>query len=72
MFHPAKYGAYTNLYAALSSDIKTENSGSYVVPWGHIGGVKKVVKSIKRKDEGGTGDAEKFWMWSDRVTSEYA
>lgn len=71
MFFPPKLGAYTYLYAALSPDLGLANNGAYVVPWGRIGGLKKLEKAVERDADGGTGYGEKFWTWSESVTQEY-
>ena len=61
------FGAYTELYGGLSSDITPANNGSWVVPWGKIGELRKDVKEgTKSAAEGGSGVAEIFWDWSER------
>jgi retinol dehydrogenase-12 len=37
MLYPPKYGAYTELYAAISPDLTTANNGDYIIPWGYVG-----------------------------------
>jgi retinol dehydrogenase-12 len=71
MFYPPKMGAYTYLYAALSPDLGLANNGAYVIPWGNIGGLKKLERAVKRVADDGTGDAEKFWTWSESVTQQF-
>jgi hypothetical protein len=34
LLHEAKFGAYTELYAGLSSEITLEKNGAYIIPWG--------------------------------------
>ncbi|CAG8303070.1 unnamed protein product [Penicillium salamii] len=34
--HETKFGAYTELYAGLSSEITPEQNGAYIIPWGRI------------------------------------
>ncbi|KAJ5758444.1 hypothetical protein N7520_005600 [Penicillium odoratum] len=36
LLREAKFGAYTELYAGLSSEITLENNGGYIIPWGRI------------------------------------
>ncbi|KAJ6149516.1 Glucose/ribitol dehydrogenase [Penicillium samsonianum] len=50
----AIYGAYTELYAGLSSDIALENSGSYIIPWGRI----RPNKATPRQDLIKAGDSK--------------
>lgn len=33
MFKPAEYGAYSELFAALSPTLGKENNGGHIVPW---------------------------------------
>lgn len=69
---PPIMGAYTELYAAVSPDITPANSGSYVWPWGRIGGVRPdVSRALKLESEGGTGQAAKFVAWCERETASY-
>lgn len=71
--YPAVYGAYTELYAGWSKDISLKNTGSYVIPWGRIGKLRKDVElGLKRTDEGGTGHAERFWQWCEAEASRFA
>ncbi|KAI1427072.1 hypothetical protein F5Y12DRAFT_783444 [Xylaria sp. FL1777] len=68
MIHDPVFGGYTELYAGLSSDLKIEHNGTYVIPWGR----RRPDSEITRKDilnamapesEGGLGYAKKFWEW---------
>jgi NAD(P)-dependent dehydrogenase (short-subunit alcohol dehydrogenase family) len=36
VLHEPRFGAYTELYAGLSTDIGLENNGAYVIPWGRV------------------------------------
>lgn len=65
---PAIYGAYTELFAGLSSEVGT---GSWVVPWGKIAFPRKDIETASRADsEGGT--ATEFWDWCETQVSSYA
>ncbi|VUC25287.1 unnamed protein product [Clonostachys rosea] len=60
-----KSGAYTELYAGLSPDVK---NGDYVIPFGRIRTDKEcprqdIVKAITPEEEGGLGYCKKFWNW---------
>lgn len=68
-FKPAIYGAYSELYAVLSTDLKAEHNGGYLVAWGRVGEMSKGVSNgLKSKLEGGTGLAETFIKYCNRET----
>lgn len=67
------YGGYTELFAAVSPKIGPEQSGAYVVPWGRLSGFRSdIAPALKIKEEGGNGNAAKFWEWCDKETAQYA
>ncbi|KAH8804767.1 putative steroid dehydrogenase [Xylogone sp. PMI_703] len=72
MHHP-RYGAYTELWAGLSGDLKIEDGGKYVLPWGrlHPKPRKDLVAALKTKDEGGTGVAEGFVRFCDEKIAAF-
>jgi NAD(P)-dependent dehydrogenase (short-subunit alcohol dehydrogenase family) len=72
--HPPKYGAYTELWAGLSDDVKMEDGGRYAIPWGRWHGRprKDILDALKSKEEGGTGQAGNFWKWCEDQTKTYA
>ena len=73
MLYPAVFGAYTELWAAISPDLTPEQSGAYVWPWGRTGGFREdIEKALKSESEGGTGQAAKFVSWCDKVSAQYA
>jgi retinol dehydrogenase-12 len=66
-FKSPVYGAYSELYAALSPDLKEENNGGYILAWGRVGEIQEdVAKELKSKTEGGTGNAAKFVEYCNR------
>ncbi|KAG6003908.1 hypothetical protein E4U21_001586 [Claviceps maximensis] len=72
--YPPRYGAYTELYSGWSPDIKMEQGGMFVIPWGRDG--NSVLRSDVRKaiDEPSSHEASamrRFWEWSDKETSQY-
>ncbi|KAF5673900.1 short-chain dehydrogenase reductase [Fusarium heterosporum] len=70
--YPPIYGAYTELFAAFSSDITIEKSGTWVVPWGRFMPIRPdVQKGALPESEGGTGMAEFFWKWSEEQVKPY-
>ncbi|KAL9616156.1 MAG: hypothetical protein Q9160_008936 [Pyrenula sp. 1 TL-2023] len=72
--HEVKMGAYTELWAGLSQDVKPEDGGRCGIPWGrwHTSPREDVLESLKSKEAGGTGLAAEFWEWCDEKTKEYA
>ncbi|KAF4335513.1 light induced alcohol dehydrogenase Bli-4 [Fusarium beomiforme] len=71
--HPPKRGAYAELWAGVSTEIKLEDGGRYGIPWGrwHPSPRKDLVESLKPKEDGGSGIAADFWDWCDRETKKY-
>ncbi|EGU78895.1 hypothetical protein FOXB_10587 [Fusarium oxysporum f. sp. conglutinans Fo5176] len=68
--HPPKRGAYSELWAGVSTEIKLEDGGRYGIPWGrwHPSPRKDLVQSLKTKEDGGSGIAADFWDWCDQQT----
>jgi NAD(P)-dependent dehydrogenase (short-subunit alcohol dehydrogenase family) len=73
LLHPPKRGAYSELWAGLSPEIKLEDGGRYGVPWGrwHPSPRRDLLSSLKPKDDGGTGLAADFWDWCDDQTKKF-
>jgi retinol dehydrogenase 12 len=72
--YPARFGGYTELYAACSPDLTLDNNGAYIFPWGRIGTDQikpDHLKASKPESEGGYGVATKFWDWCERETRQY-
>jgi NAD(P)-dependent dehydrogenase (short-subunit alcohol dehydrogenase family) len=74
LLHDPKMGAYTELWAGLSPDVKLEDGGRFAIPWGrwHPEPRKDILESFKTKEEGGTGLAAQFWAWCEEQTMAYA
>lgn len=74
IMHEPKMGAYTELWAGLSEEVRCEDGGRTAVPWGrwHPSPRKDILESLKTKEEGGTGLAGEFWSWCEEQTKEYA
>lgn len=73
LLYPAKFGAYTELWAGLSSELTMAQNGSYVIPWGRIHPSPRndLVAALKPAEEGGTGQAAEFRDWCEKQTAEY-
>lgn len=72
MLHHPRFGAYTELFAGLSHEIKAEQTGSYIIPWGRIFVPRKdLLEAMKSREEGGSGTAAAFWSWCETETAKY-
>jgi NAD(P)-dependent dehydrogenase (short-subunit alcohol dehydrogenase family) len=71
--HEPKMGAYTELWAGLSPEVKIEDGGRFATAWGRWRGNlrKDVLEGLKTKEEGGTGLAAEFWDWCEEQTKGY-
>ncbi|CAG8958340.1 hypothetical protein HYFRA_00011016 [Hymenoscyphus fraxineus] len=66
------FGAYTELYGGLSSDITMENNGTFAVPWGKMQRPRADISlACKSIDESGTGLAKQFWDWTEKEVEAY-
>ena len=73
LVYPPIFGAYTELFAGLSSDVTWEKSGAWIEPWGRFDAQRAdLEKGSKSEADGGTGIAEKFWKWSEEQIKQYA
>ncbi|KAJ5595248.1 steroid dehydrogenase [Penicillium hispanicum] len=72
LFHP-RMGAYTELWAGLSSDLTASDGGKYILPWGrlHPSPRADLVQAMKTKADGGTGTAATFVQYCDDQISEF-
>ncbi|KAL8744457.1 MAG: hypothetical protein Q9190_003308 [Brigantiaea leucoxantha] len=73
LLHDARMGAYTVLWAGVAEELTMENSGGYVIPWGRVHPSPKadMVKTLRRKEEGGTGGAKAFAEWCDGQVQDF-
>ena len=68
------HGAYTNLWAGCADEVTLEHGGGgYVVPYGrwHPGPRGDVVRALRGREEGGTGEAAAFWEWCEEVVRPF-
>lgn len=69
---PQVFGAYSELYAAFSPEIKAEHNGGHMMAWGRIAELPKdIIQGMKSKAEGGTGAKEKFMTYCDREVKDF-
>ncbi|PHH60638.1 hypothetical protein CDD81_1389 [Ophiocordyceps australis] len=72
LLHPPIYGAYTASFAAFSTKVTMEKTGSFVAPWGKFWDLpKNVLDLTKTPSQGGNGTARKFWDWTDEQIKPY-
>ena len=73
-FQPPKMVAYTELWAGLSTDVKSGDGQKLIIPWGRWNTTpkKEHLASLKSKKEGGTGLAAEFFDYCDAQTKEFA
>lgn len=66
MFKPPVYGAYSELYAGFSPDVRMEHNGGHTIAWGRNADLPNdILKGLKGKEEGGTGVAQTFFDYCD-------
>ncbi|KAI4217576.1 MAG: hypothetical protein LQ351_000172 [Letrouitia transgressa] len=73
LLHPAKMGAYTELWAGLSPSLTMELNGSYVIPWGRVHPSPRpdLINALKSTEDGGTGVSKKFWDFCKQHIKEF-
>ncbi|KAL8948521.1 MAG: hypothetical protein Q9222_005302 [Ikaeria aurantiellina] len=73
LLYQPRMGAYTELWAGLSSDPKMEDGGKYVIPWGrlHPSPRPELLAAMKTKEKGGTGNSNEFMAYCDKCIADY-
>ncbi|KAI0162108.1 hypothetical protein GGR57DRAFT_453143 [Xylariaceae sp. FL1272] len=70
--YPAIFGAYTELFSAVTPELTPTLSGAYVYPWGRLGPLPDGVEmALKTQAQGGPGVSAKFISWCERQTAAY-
>ncbi|KAL7942526.1 hypothetical protein V8C42DRAFT_331257 [Trichoderma barbatum] len=73
LLHDPIYGAYTELFAGLSPDVKPEHSGRFVIPWGRFGSTRADIDVHLASEQGEEAKkATKFFEYCESQTSSYA
>ncbi|PTB39322.1 uncharacterized protein TrAFT101_007882 [Trichoderma asperellum] len=73
VLHDPIYGAYSELFAGLSPDVKPEHSGQYVMPWGRFGPTRPDIdKSLSPQNGEDTSNAGKFFEYCENQTKSFA
>ncbi|KAK8915605.1 putative oxidoreductase [Metarhizium anisopliae] len=63
MAYPAKFGAYTELFAGLHPDVTVEKSGMFIAPWGRLVNA--------RKDLFDPELGKRYWEWTEEQVKPY-
>ncbi|KAI1108111.1 hypothetical protein F5Y14DRAFT_437401 [Nemania sp. NC0429] len=72
LLHPPVYGAYTCLFAAFSSEVTLENSGTYIAPWGQLWKLApEMARAGRSLEDCGDGTAKAFWEWTEAQVQKY-
>ncbi|KAF5873161.1 putative short-chain dehydrogenase protein [Botrytis fragariae] len=66
--YPSIYGAYTELWAALSPELTPDKSGAYIYPWGRFGSLPEGIES---SIVGESGISARFFGWCGRETEGF-
>ncbi|KAI1396994.1 NAD(P)-binding protein [Hypoxylon fuscum] len=72
IFKGPTYGAFTELFVGFSSEIKSEDNGRYIIPWGRFGAVPgHMDPAMRSKEEKGSGLSKRFWDWCEAATISF-
>ena len=73
LLFPPKMGAYTELWAGLSSDLTVSDGGKYIIPWGRVHPSPRadLLRAMKTKANGGTETAATFVQYCDDQILEF-
>ncbi|KAK2599161.1 short-chain alcohol dehydrogenase [Conoideocrella luteorostrata] len=72
--YPVIRGVYTQLFASFSDEIATrfDYTKDWVIPFGRIAPLRPdLIKATRPTNEGGNGNAQKFWEWNQDKVQEY-
>ena len=73
MTFPPVNGAYTELFAGLSPDVAALKQNEWVIPWGRITSLRKdLAQAGLIEEQGGSGNAKRFWDWTEEQVAPYA
>ncbi|KAK3386438.1 hypothetical protein B0H63DRAFT_393386 [Podospora didyma] len=72
LFKGPKFGAYSELFAAVSPEVTLDKNGGFIIPWGRFGPVPcDIASGMKTEHDGGTGLSERFWAWCEQETAKF-
>jgi len=67
IFKPPVYGAYSELYAGFSPEVKLDHNGGHLMAWGRKTDLPDdIKKGLKSVADGGNAAAQKFFEYCDR------
>ncbi|KAI9643816.1 short-chain alcohol dehydrogenase [Ciborinia camelliae] len=66
--YPSIYGAYTELWAALTTEVTTDKSGAYIYPWGRFGSLPSGIETSISEE---SGISAKFVEWCGKQTEAF-
>ncbi|KAI1768204.1 retinol dehydrogenase 12 [Hypoxylon sp. FL1150] len=70
--HDPIYGAYTELFGGLSREIALEQNNAWICPWGSIQPLREdIAQACRIPEQGGTGNAVRFWEWTAAQVESY-
>ncbi|KAF4614408.1 hypothetical protein G7Y89_g15328 [Cudoniella acicularis] len=73
--YPIINGVYTQLFAAFSPAVTIEKADwtkDWIIPWGRFAPLRPdLPKATKPVEEGGNGNAQKFWQWNEEQVKDY-
>jgi NAD(P)-dependent dehydrogenase (short-subunit alcohol dehydrogenase family) len=71
--HPPRMGAVTGLWAGFSDEVGVDDAQRFAINWGRWQKSSRVdiVAGLKSEKEGGTGIAEKFWVWCEEQCKDF-
>ncbi|KAJ5499328.1 Short-chain dehydrogenase/reductase SDR [Penicillium expansum] len=68
-----RFGAYTGIWSAFASDLKIDDGGKYILPWGRMHPCPRedLLQAMQGKEEGGTGVAAAFVQYCDNQIAAF-
>ncbi|KAI9889962.1 MAG: hypothetical protein M1814_004580 [Vezdaea aestivalis] len=65
-FKSARFGAYTEMFAAFSPEIKVVHNGGYITPWGRLGEIPE--RTVQHMSLSADSLSERFFNWCEEET----
>ncbi|ETS81130.1 hypothetical protein PFICI_06132 [Pestalotiopsis fici W106-1] len=73
--YPVMNGVYTQLYAGFSSEVTNEKvdwTKEWIIPWGRVAPLRAdLLPATLPVSEGGNGNAQQFWEWSEQQVKDF-
>ncbi|KAB5513196.1 hypothetical protein GE09DRAFT_1209109 [Coniochaeta sp. 2T2.1] len=72
LMKPARYGAYTQLFAALSPEVTLQHNGAFIIPWGRFGVLPDHIEQEIRPDSGKEARiSRQFWGYCEGAVNGF-